>query len=89
MSNQSEEAMTLCQLGNMLLKGSEARGENPFSVNLHISCPRGKAIGIHHTHPGGEPEPSAQDIAEAKRFSLDWLCVTVPETRVTKCYPVK
>ncbi len=92
MSDNVEQAMTLCQLGKMLLKGSEAKGADPFSVNLKVSCPQGKPIGIWHSHPlagGGEPKPSAQDYAEAKRLNLSALCVSVPEKNITKCYKVK
>lgn len=93
MSNNAETAITLCQLGNMLLRGSEAKGSDPWSVNVRVSCPHGgKPIGIFHTHPlagGGEPVPSAQDISEAKRLNLSVLCVSVPEKNITKCYKVR
>ena len=83
----TEEAFTLCQLRDMLLKGREARGPDKWSVNLHVGCPSGgKPIGLFHTHPGGEPEPSAQDIFEAKRLGMHFLCVSVPEKDKTKCH---
>jgi len=87
MSNK-EEAFTLCQLRDMILKGSQATGNDKYSVNLRVSCPQGKPIGIHHTHPGGEPEPSDQDIREAHRLGIPFMCITVPERKVTKCYRV-
>ena len=90
MSNNVEEAATLCQLLNELIWGSKAQGSSPFNVNLNVSCPQGgEAIGIFHTHPGGEPVPSAQDIAEAKRLNLSALCVSVPEKQIIRCSKVR
>ena len=83
-----ETAITLCQLNDLLIKGSESHGKDKWSVSHHISCPQGKPIGLYHTHPGGEPVPSDQDIAETKRHGLSALCVSVPEKNVTKCYRV-
>ncbi len=84
-----EEAVTLCQLGDMLLRGTESKGEDKWSVNLSVGCPHGgKPIGISHSHPGGEPVPSEQDIAEVKRLGLSSLCVSVPEKKITRCYRV-
>lgn len=85
-----EEAITLCQLGDLLLRGNESKGQDKWSVNLHVGCPQGgKPIGISHTHPGGEPVPSDQDIVEVKRLGLSALCVSVPEKNITKCYRVE
>jgi len=89
MSNKNEEAATLCQMANELVFGTRAKGNDPYSVFLHIGCPQGgKPIGLYHTHPGGEPVPSEQDYAEARRMKLSALCVSVPEKKITKCYRV-
>lgn len=90
MKNQVEEAFTLCQLVNTILRGSEAKGQDPWSVSLRVSCPYGgKPIGIHHTHPGGEPVPSSQDISEARRLGLDFLCIGASKKSTTRCYSIR
>jgi len=84
-----EHAITLCQLNDLLLRGSESQGNDKWSVIHHVSCPYGgKPVGLYHTHPGGEPVPSSQDISETKRLGLSVLCVSVPEKNITKCYRV-
>ena len=83
-----EHAITLCQLNDLLLRGSESQGKDNWSVSHHVSCPQGKPIGLYHTHPGGEPVPSDQDYAEVRRLGLSALCVSVPERGITKCYKV-
>jgi len=84
-----ETAFTICQREGEIIRGSQATGNTPWSVNLPISCPTGyKVAGLHHTHPFGEPEPSKADISEAKRLGLRQLCITVPQTCVTKCQQV-
>ena len=84
-----EEARTICQLGNELLWGNQARGDSPINVRLRpITCPGGgKPIGVWHSHPGGKAEPSLQDIAEMKRVGLPYMCIS-SDTEIA-CYKVE
>jgi proteasome lid subunit RPN8/RPN11 len=92
-SAKNERAFTICKCGNNLVKGSEATG-TPSNVRINPSCPCGEPVGFHHTHPGGTPELSNGDLKAAETFSKEYgvsgvlMCVTVPETKESKCYEV-
>jgi len=90
-NSEIEHAFTICACKDKnkpLVRGSEATG-GPMSVSLAIACPAGyKAVGIHHTHPNGHPLISKAEIQEAKKLGLKDMCVTVPQSGVTKCYEV-
>ncbi len=87
-----EEGFTICRRNNRLLRGMQVTGRNDQAVSLPVSCPSGgKPIGLWHSHPvsgGGSTDPSPQDISEAKRFGLKFLCITVPEKGVTRCHRI-
>lgn len=69
--------------------GPLASGEHDH-VRIDISCPQGgKPVGIWHTHPQGVAQPLSQDLIEAARLGLDFLCITVPDTNQSKCFRVK
>lgn len=84
-----ERAATICRQNNNLTWGSQAAGDDPYSVSLNVQCPHGyRAMGVWHTHPGGVPMPSPADIREARRMGVKHLCITVPETGETRCHEV-
>ena len=87
-----EEGFTICQQNGALIRGKHVTGISHQAVSVPVSCPYGgKPVGLHHTHPvsgGGSTEPSEQDIYEARRFGLKWLCITVPEKRETQCHRI-
>uniref|UniRef100_A0A6M3ITG4 JAB domain-containing protein n=1 Tax=viral metagenome TaxID=1070528 RepID=A0A6M3ITG4_9ZZZZ len=98
--SQVEHAAVLCQLGKELLWGNKAKGDFT-SVSLpgvSCGCPTGaKPIGLWHTHPSdplldlfgfGKAELSQQDKSEAKRLGMAFMCVSVPEKKITKCHRV-
>jgi proteasome lid subunit RPN8/RPN11 len=73
-----ETAFTICQKGNEICRGSESKG-SLTAVSLDIGCPSGwKPIGIHHTHPGGNSNPSDADYSEMKKLRLQRMCISVP-----------
>ena len=77
MGQPFEVALTVCRLkSGQLVRGTEAKGRTPYSVQLRIGCPPGAVTtAIYHTHPGGKAEPSAVDILEARRLGIKHLCV--------------
>lgn len=85
----NEQAFTICLTPEgTLTKGSHAQGPSPFNVSIPISCPeKCQPIGIWHSHPGGDTEPSRADIAEAIRLKIKHLCITADN--VTQCHEVK
>lgn len=86
----NETGYTICQCGQELVKGCEARGKDSSHVSISICCPRGcHPVGTFHTHPGGTREPSDADIAETKRVGLKHLCISVPEKGLTRCFDVE
>jgi hypothetical protein len=84
----NEQAFTICLTPEgTLTKGSQAQGSSPFNVSIPISCPeKCQPIGIWHSHPGGDTEPSSADIAEALRLKIKHLCITAGEA--TQCHQV-
>ena len=89
-----ESAKTICQLGQEIFFGSQAKGDSSTSVRLHIGCPEGgKAVGIWHSHPGpgGVAEPSPQDISEMLRAEqskgMKYMCIS--SDLEISCYEVR
>lgn len=59
------------------------------SVNVPLSCPSGtEAVGFWHTHPPEAPQPSRQDLREAQRLGLEYVCVAT-EDRPPLCVRVR
>ena len=84
-----ETAFTICRKDNHLARGSAGAG-GPTAVSLDIGCPTGyKPIGISHTHPRGNTNPSAADEAEMKKLRLEHLCILVPQTGEMHCHRVR
>jgi hypothetical protein len=85
----NESAFTICLTPEgTLARGSQARGPSPFNVSIPVSCPeKCQPIGIWHSHPGGDTEPSRADIAEALRLKIRHLCIS--SNSETKCTEVK
>jgi len=83
----NEEGSPICAFGDELLLGRRVRGRDQHHVAIPLSgCPPGsRAVGFWHTHPEGSPNPSRKDVSEALRLGLDVVCVTVPETGITRC----
>jgi len=83
---EREKACLICLRGNELLLGECNIGDR-FSVRLRIRCPEGSIpIGVWHTHPGGDSIPSSQDIKEARRVGLKFVCVE--GSQGLKCFKV-
>ena len=83
-----ENAKTICQLGQEIFFGSEAKGDSPSHVTLPVRCPQGsKPIGTWHSHPGGVAEPSAQDISEMRRKGFRHMCIS--SDTETRCYEIR
>jgi hypothetical protein len=81
-----EHGFAICQdaQGNTIA-GTETKGHR-YGVQIDVSCPTGfAATGLFHTHPGGTPTPSPQDIKEGCRLGIRHLCIAVPETGEMKC----
>ncbi len=83
-----EQAFTICERGGRVIRGSEASGDR-MGVRLEVACPHGyRAIGVFHTHPGGIPVLSEQDIKAARLQGMPHMCVGVPETGEISCYKI-
>jgi len=83
-----EQAFTLCERDGALIRGSEASGDR-MGVRLEVACPHGyRAIGVFHTHPGGVPVLSPQDIKAARLQGMPHMCVGVPDTDEIRCYKI-
>lgn len=81
----NERGATICRRGFDLIKGREVVGSRN-TVKVPLVCPPGsEPFALWHTHPGGDPNPSPQDIREVKRLGLAAICVTVPQTGETRC----
>lgn len=87
----AERGFTICRMpSGDLAAGPLAIGNSKSHVTVPIACPPGgRPVGLWHTHPGGRAELSSRDIAAGIRLSLEFMCVTVPETGVTRCLPLK
>jgi hypothetical protein len=85
---KNESAFTICLTPEgTLARGSQAKGSSPFAVSIPVSCPeKCEPIGIWHSHPGGDTEPSQSDITEALRLKIKHLCITADG--VTKCHEI-
>lgn len=84
-----EHGFAICQdpEGNFD-KGRETIGHR-YGVQIDVKCPTGfECTGLFHTHPGGRPTPSRQDIKEACRLRLRHLCIAVPETGELQCHDI-
>jgi len=73
--------------------GAQVLGKDRYSVPVVAKCKNGHTpFAMFHTHPvvpgGGKPIPSAGDYAVARTLGLKVICVGVPETGETACYPV-
>ena len=86
-----ERGATICRLaGGGVGLGPVAIGRSGSQVDVPISCPPGGTpIGLWHTHPRGKAELSSRDIAAGIALSLEVMCVTVPETGQTRCFPLR
>ncbi len=84
-----EHGFAICQdaAGNTVA-GRETAGHR-YGVQIDVSCPAGfKPTGLFHTHPGGTPQPSRQDIREGCRLGIRHLCIAVPETGELQCHDI-
>lgn len=90
MARQNEIGHTICERPNgEIVSGPVAEG-GPVSVEIPLQCPAGsRYVGLWHTHPGGIPYPSSVDIRTAQLTRAEKMCISVPETGVTKCYNVR
>ena len=80
----------LCRLQDgRLTRGAIGVG-TPTSVQFSDVCPPGsKVVGSWHSHPssgGGSILPSTQDIREAERIKMPYLCIL--NEQKTACYKV-
>ena len=73
---RNEVGASICQTSDgKLVFGPWAEG-TPTSVNVAVSCPPGTTFrGIYHTHPGGVPYPSDQDLKSGVQVGAETLCV--------------
>ena len=83
----NEKGHAICELPNgKLIAGLKVQGDSQFNVTVPLRCPApSRPVGLFHTHPGGKPVPSQQDINEGVRLGLELMCVQVPETGQTRC----
>ncbi len=82
----AERGFPICDVNGKLVPGPEVVGRDNRSVDIPLLCPLGgRPVGTHHTHPGGSTRPSKQDLSEAGRLGLDFICITVPEKGRTEC----
>ena len=82
-----EHGFVICSKGKALSRGPESSGHR-YGVKIDVACGSGKPIAVYHTHPGGRPEPSQQDIQSAQKVGIPWVCIGVPETGALKCHHV-
>lgn len=83
-----ETAFTICQKNDQLARGDAAAG-GPYAVSLNINCPGGyHPVGIWHSHPNGNSNPSDADIAEMRKLGLEHMCISVPQTGELRCHRV-
>ena len=73
---RNEIGASICRRPNgTFVFGPFATG-TPTSVNVPIKCPPGSRFhGIYHTHPGGVPIPSRQDIKSGQITGSKTLCI--------------
>ncbi len=75
-----ETGWAVCQGPHGQLTSGPVASGTRHNVVIPMSCPPGyRPIGADHIHPPGYPNPSAQDIAEAQRLSLEFVCATSPD----------
>ena len=88
-SDGIEHGFCICEDGRgNFAAGRETTGHR-YGVQIDVSCPPGfRPTGLFHTHPGGTPEPSRQDIREGCRLGIRHLCIAVPETGEIKCHDI-
>ncbi len=58
-----EVGAPICQMPSGVELGAWSHGSNDHAVDIPMQCGAGIPIGTMHTHPGGEVEPSGQDMA--------------------------
>ena len=82
-----EIGFALCRARDgRLVPGPVAVG-TPWSVEVPLSCPPGTRLeGIFHTHPGGVPHPSPQDVRSALQAGVRVLCIDADG--VMRCWRV-
>ena len=87
MGQVNEVGASICRMPNgKIVLGPKATG-TPMSVKVPIQCPPSATFeGIIHTHPGGVPIPSQQDLKAGRQVGANVLCIKVPETGVLRCY---
>ena len=84
---RNEIGYTMCRAkSGRLVRGPINEG-TPTEVKIPIQCPVGTMFeGLYHTHPGGSPIPSSQDVDAALRVGAKILCVDADG--VLECYRV-
>lgn len=74
---------------NLCTENGNLHDENPCTgtecaVDIPKGCTRGKHVGLFHTHPHMNSEPSIQDIANAYQIGIN--CIGSTEEKGIKCY---
>ncbi|MDE1821041.1 MAG: Mov34/MPN/PAD-1 family protein [Euryarchaeota archaeon] len=73
-----EHGFFVFQLGQLLEPGDEVSGtRNGIDV---LEPTDRRPVGIVHTHPGGNPKPSRQDVQVYTDFQLDFGCIVTAES---------
>jgi len=71
-----EVGFALCRARDGRLVHGPVSVGTPTSVDITVSCPAGsELVGLFHTHPGGVPVPSEQDIRSALQVGAKVLCI--------------
>lgn len=84
----NEIGFALCKLpSGKLTHGPIAQG-TPISVGIPVQCPSGSSLyGLFHSHPGGVPYPSQQDVKSQRAASAKFSCIDA-DGRI-KCFKLK
>ncbi len=82
--NENETGYCVCRDGKILLREKEIGGE-AHSINIPAKCSKGVVAALVHTHPGGNPLPSRQDLETAGKLGVP-VCVRTKHG--VRCYKV-
>ena len=78
-----ERSYTVCKNGGY--SRGPTRVGTRTNVEIIVRCPLGsKPVAIFHTHPNGNPLPSALDLRTTRQLRVPYVCVKARGK--TRCY---
>ena len=84
----NEIGFSLCKMPNGKLTHGPIATGTPVSVSIPVQCPSGSSLhGLFHSHPGGVPYPSQQDVKSQKLSGAAVSCIDADGK--IKCFKIK